>query len=44
MTSEDGWVTVDGWVRGRAVVTWGNSEDVLADANDYAVMVGMVAW
>ena len=44
LTSEDGWVTVDGWVRGRAVVTWGNGEDVLADANGYAVMVGMVAW
>ena len=27
---------------GKAVVTWGNGEDVLADANGCAVMVGMV--
>ena len=29
---------------GKAAVTWGNGEDVLADANVYAVVVGMVAW
>ena len=36
--------SVDGWVRRRAVVAGGKGEDVLAEVNGDAVMVGMVAW
>ena len=43
----DGWMAVmvgggGGWRSWW--ITLGDGENVLADANDYAVMVGMVAW